>query len=209
MNTDFDRPLRARAAVRAALSAFLISSAVGCETETDPLYGEPDEVVGATSGASQGATTSTTDATTATSSVGAGGDGGGSSGSGGAGGGAVCDPTAPCAVSFETQVLPSLQASCGNSFCHGEGATASAIFAATDKAATYTALTTYEIAPNTPYVVPCDTSKSGMLCNIIPTGGDPANACGEYMPPFMVDDGIDAMEFELFSQWIACGAPNN
>jgi hypothetical protein len=208
MTTDFDPPQRQSTAVRSAVLALLLAGVMGCETETEPLYGEPDEVVGATSGAGQGPTTSTQTATS-TSTTGAGGDGGGTNGAGGAGGGTVCDPNAPCAVSFETQVLPALQASCGNNFCHGEGATASAIFAITDKAATYTALTTYEIAPNTPYVVPCDANKSGMLCNIIPTGGDPSNACGEYMPPFMVDDGIDAMEFDLFSQWIECGAPNN
>ncbi len=79
----------------------------------------------------------------------------------------------------------------------------------TDKAATYAALITYTIAPNKPYVVPCDASNSGMLCNIIPTGGDSVSACGAYMPPIPVMDGIDAAEFELFSTWIACGAPNN
>jgi hypothetical protein len=112
-------------------------------------------------------------------------------------------------VSFETQVFPALQASCVGSFCHGPNDDSSGKFPVTDKAATYTALTTYEIAPNIPYVVPCDTSKSGMLCNIIPTGGDSGSACGAYMPPIPVMDGIDAAELELFSTWIACGAPNN
>jgi len=208
MTTDFDPPKRARTATRLALVALLLASAAGCETETEPLYGEPDEVVGATSGATQGATTSTQTATS-TSTTGAGGDGGGTSGSGGAGGGTVCDPSAPCGVSFETQVFPALQASCVGGICHGPTNDSSGKFPVTDKAATYTALTTYTIAPNTPYVVPCDTSKSGMLCNIIPTGGDSGSACGASMPPFMGMDGIDAAEFELFADWIACGAPNN
>jgi hypothetical protein len=198
--------------MRAALFGLLLSSAVGCETETEPLYGEPDEVVGATSGASQGATTSTTNATTTTSSVGAGGDGGGSSGSGGAGGGGVCDPSAPCAVSFGDQIYPVLTTSCrGTGFCHGDTEFAASKFAVTTKSATYDATTTYSIDAGQNYVVPCDPANSKILCNIVVPGGDHGAACGKAMPPMGQEpaDGVDAAELDLLSQWIACGAPNN
>ncbi len=191
--------------------SLMIAAAIACETETDPIYGEPEEVVGATS--SGVVTTGATTVATTSSSSGDGGAGG-ASGVGGMGGqgGMGCVVNDGCSVSFQTDLMPVLTGSCsGQALCHGSGEASESLLPITgDAAATYDALTAYVLKDMSgSYVVPCDVQASKLLCNLkLEVGENQNGICGSpLMPPGT--EGVSDAVLVTFTDWIECGAPNN
>jgi hypothetical protein len=138
----------------------------------------------------------------------------------GATGGSVtggCQPDPSCAVSFEADVFPILEANgkCSSTTCHG-GGTAGLTITPGDVQGAYASLSNYELSGGRGfYVVGCDLVASKLLCNLkVDPDGDPNpyDTCGSLMPKALLSDTVDdapltIAEVETVADWIRCGAP--
>ena len=171
-----------------------------CGGETDTQYGPPGGLRGAKLPDPTGTTTGTTPPA----------DGGKPPTDAGMGGDVV---TMNCAVSFKTQIYPSMQPAgtwkCSAGLCHG-GTTPPTI-SATDATAAYTSLKAYTISAGMgpkPYFNPTSTdpSQSTFECNL-------KGACGAGQMPIPGGGGgavaATAAELANVDTWVKCGAPNN
>jgi len=116
--------------------------------------------------------------------------------------------------SFKLDVAPILDemgsGGCSaSSMCHGTVDNGKLKLPKGDTAAIYKALLGYSLdatpGPAGPYVVPCDPDASKLLCNLALKSGN-ATTCGLVMPPI---GGLTDAEFNIISEWIACGALDN
>lgn len=190
------RLIFACAAGAAGISPALV---VACATEEIPTYGDPANLVAGSGSPSDTVTSSQTTAETSAAQT---------TSTGGA-----CDVESDCAVSFADNVIPILTAEgCAKAGCHApDGATPPKLDLASPTAAR-TAILEYEMKSGAPYVVPCDTEGSAMLCNLaLPDGEEhpyrPGGAaCGTPMP---IGDTLTSEDLSTIAAWIACGAPDN
>lgn len=113
---------------------------------------------------------------------------------------------ATCSVSWTNDIFPNMQSTgawqCGNTACHGGGATQPAINDG-DPTGTYLSLATYTgLTPA--YVVPCNMSTSGcsILCNLTPKG------CGSPMP-IGTGTPLTTDQLSMIQTWVGCGSPPN
>lgn len=118
-------------------------------------------------------------------------------------------------------VFPILEtkAKCSDADCHAPAAGRPPTMTPGDAAATLASLKSYFLGedPLSPYIVPCDTAGSKMLCNMKMGSGTGLNAygdCGLRMPKvsaqdMVADEYISQTDLNTIAEWIKCGAPDN
>jgi len=164
----------------------------GCASEEIPKYGDPSQVAGGVGGS--GSTTTS---------------------SGTAGTGGACDPDPTCAVKFEADVFPILDATakCATgALCHGtDGSSPGGLtLEAGNPDSYYDVLTSFVMESGDDYVVACDPGSSKLLCNLQASDGDnPHGECGKAPMPVSPADAPTLAQIKVIEDWIACGAPNN
>lgn len=126
-------------------------------------------------------------------------------------------PTSAPAVSFASDVLPILVASCGFSSCHGAVRGSNVFLGAKDSANDATAIRALLVdkrskqSASTPYVTPSNPARSylylkltGDLCGLEDCAG---GSCGQTMP--RGGDELDAAALETVRTWILQGATDS
>jgi hypothetical protein len=122
-------------------------------------------------------------------------------------GGTLLEAGAPCAVSFEKDVLPALgRSTCAQTACHGGASPPTPPrIEPGDPKGMWDEFAGFKMNGGMPYINPCSTdkTKAGLACNLYATG-----ACGVKMPsggqPQMPQEDIDKID-----AWLECGSPNN
>jgi hypothetical protein len=166
-----------------------VGQLLGCATEEEILFGEPERVVGSSSVSTSSTST----------------------------GGPACVPDPDCEVSFAADLMPLFGdgiGACGAVGCHASDIAGFAFPA--DATGAYAAITTYVFQGSAPYVVPCEPGDSKLLCNlrVAGTAAPPYGSCGSPMPKASVNDTVSdrplsSEELALVEAWIICGAPEN
>jgi hypothetical protein len=178
---------------------------LGCATEEDVLFGDPERVAGGTS-------TSTASSTSS-------------------GAGDVCFIDTQCTVSWSTDIYegifnaaqsaPQPTGACGEMGCHESGA--AGLFLPPDQAdAAYSQITSYKLGGGGPYVVDCKPELSRIMCNLAfadgvinPYVGEElslSGPCGSPMPKLKGNSPGEALaqdQLDIIAEWIRCGAPQN
>jgi hypothetical protein len=137
------------------------------------------------------------------------------------GGNCAVDPS--CAVSFKTDLFEGIfdgPAGCTETtVCHGASSAPGGVSMETGKAAA--ALTSLKAAkipaipgPAGPYIVGCDQTHSGILCNMavdVDAGAtNPFGTCGHPMPITLAGGmKLTSDQLQKIADWITCGAPDN